>query len=254
MMRLLRTRQKNAVFYAGRLEALLDDDPERLAAIRTHPDSVALLTWNIFTSLSTHADADWLAHRLQALGGSAVRAPVRISLWTGREREPLLRPSRAYRAALRERSPTAGGDGDGLAPFEQPIEVPVRIESPDALVLVDTIGTQYPRGAGGRDRLLELIDAGLDHARRLSRSLTVTVVYPSGARAAGELSARVNQLRDPGALRTELAYRPSVDPVTLREMTWQRLIHLWNAERPYLDISGQPVRAFLEHLQQRGLC
>lgn len=252
-MRLLRTRQKNPVFYTDRLEALVGDGSERLDAIRTDPDSVALLAWNVFTSLSTHADSHWLAHRLHVLGGSAVRAPVRIALWTGREREPLLRPSRAYRAALRDRSPTASGDGDGLAPFEQPIEVPVRIESPDALVLVDTIGSQYPRGAGGRDRLLELIDAGLDHARRLSRSLTVTVVYPSGTRAAGDLSARVNELRDPGTLRAELTYRPSVDPVTLRETTWQRLIRLWNAERPYLALNGQPVRAFLEHLEQRGL-
>lgn len=252
-MRLLRTRQQHAVFYADRLETLLGEDSARLAAPRTESDSVALLTWNIFTSLRTHTDPGWLAHRLQALGGSIVRAPVRISLWTGREREPLLRPSRAYRAALRERSTPAGADGDGLAPFEQPIEVPVRIESPDALVLVDTIGTQYPRGAGGRDRLLELIDAGLDHARRLARSLTVTVVYPSGAPAAGDLSARINELRDPGALRAELSYRPSVDPVALREMTWQRLVHLWEAERPYLELSGQPVKAFLAHLEQCGL-
>lgn len=253
MKRLLRTRQQNAVFYADRLERLLGDDSERLAAVRTDPDSVALLTWNIFRSLGTHTDPDWLAHRLQTLGGPTVRAPVRISLWTGRDREPLLRPSRAYRAALRQRSPSAGADSDGLAPFEQPIEVPVRIESPDVLVLVDTVGMQYPRGAGGRDRLLELIDAGLEHARRLSRSLTVTVVYPSGTPAAGDLSARVNELRDPATLRTELAYRPSVDPVALRELTWQRLVRLWDAERPYVQLSGQPVKAFLTHLEQRGL-
>lgn len=251
-MRRARTRYENPLFYSERL-AEVTEDSDRLAAMRTDPTNVALLTWNVFASLSTHSDQQWLAHRLQALGGSSVRAPVSISLWTGRDREPLLQPSHAYRAALRQRLPAAVRDGNGLAPFEQPIEVPVRIESPDTLVLVDTVGTQYPRGAGGRDRLLELIDAGLDHARRLSRSLTLTVVYPSGTPAAADLSARINDLRDPATLRTALAHRSSVGPLALRELSWQRLVHLWEGERAFLDLGGQPVKAFLAHLRDRGL-
>lgn len=248
----LRTKQ-NPVFYADQLAALFAAKEERLAAMRADPTSVELLTWNIFASLATHTDHDWLAHKLQPLGGAALRAPLRIALWTGRDREPLLQPSRAYMARIRERSTAVGGNGKALAAFEQAIELPVRIESPDTLVLVDTIGERYSRGAGGRDRLLELIDAGLDHARRLSCSLTVAVVYPSGTQAAGDLSARINELRDPATLRAELGHRTSIEPLALRELTWQRLIHLWEAEREYLDLGGQPVRAFLSHLEQRGL-
>lgn len=251
-MRRSRTTHENPVFYAERLAQLLDDG-DRLAAVRSDPENMDLLTWNVFASLETHSDQEWLAYRLQALGGPAVRAPVGISFWTGRERDPLLQPSHAYRAALRQRSSSADQDRNRLAPFAQPIEVPVRIESPDVLLMVDTIGAQYRRGAGGRDRLLELIDAGLDHARRLSRSLTITVVYPSGTRGAGDLSARINELRGPGTLRTALAHRSSVGPVMLREMSWQRLLHLWDAERAFLDLAGQPVKAFLAHLHQRGL-
>lgn len=251
-MRRSRTAHANPVFYAERLAETLDDS-DRVAAARADPANVDLLTWNVFASLNTHRDPEWLARKLQPLAGSTVRAPVRMSFWTGRNREPLLQPSHAYRAALRERSPSAGHDGNDLSPFEEPIEVPVRMESPDALVLIDTVGTQYPRGAGGRDRLLELIDAGLDHARRLSRPVTVTVVYPSGTSAAGDLSARINGLRDPGTLNTALPHLSPVGPVGLREMSWQRLLQLWDTERPHLDLDGQPVKAFLAHLRQRGL-
>lgn len=251
-MRRHRTKTR-PVFYAERLAMVLGEGRERLAAMEADPERVDLLTWNIFASLATHADQDWLAYRLQALGGPAMRAPLRISLWTGRDREPFLRPSPEYLAAIKQRSEAAGTAGTDLSAFEQTIDLPVRIESPDTLLLVDTIGTQYRRGGGGRDRLLELIDAGLDHARRLSRALTVAVVYPSGTPAAGDLSARINELRDPTTLRAELAHRRSVPPLALRELSWQRLIHLWDAEREYLDLSGQPVKAFLAHLESRGL-
>lgn len=251
-MRLLRTK-RNAVFYADRLALILDGDDERIAAIQRDPTSVELLTWNIFASLATHTDQRWLAHRLQVLGGATLRAPVRIHLWTGRDREPLLRPSQAYVGAVRRRSAAVGGNGTDLTAFTQAIDLPVRMESPDTLVLADTLGDRYSRGGGGRDRLLELIDAGLDHARRLSCSLTVAVIYPSGTQAAGELSARVNDLRDPGTLRRELAHRTSIEPLALRELSWQRLVHLWQAERAYLDLSGQPVKAFLAQLEERGL-
>lgn len=249
-MRLLRTKH-STVFYADRLALILGE--ERLEALQEDPDSIDLLTWNIFSSLDTHADQEWLAHRLKILGGAAVREPVRISLWTGRDREPLLRPSHEYLAAIRKRSEAAGGNGSQLADFTQAIDLPVRIESPDVLVLVDTFGDRYVRGGGGRDRLLELIDAGLNHARRLTRSLTVAVVYPSGTEAARELSARVNELRDPATLRAELSHRNTVPPVALREVSWQRLVALWEAEREFLDLGGQPVKAFLSQLEERGL-
>lgn len=251
-MRRQRT-QTPPVFYAERLAMILGEGHERLAAMETDAENVDLLTWNIFASLATHTDQDWLAYRLQALGGPAVRAPLRISLWTGRDREPLLRLSPEYAAAIKQRSAAAGHDGTDLSAFEGAIELPVRIESPDTLLFVDPIGTQYRRDGGGRERLLELIDAGLDHARRLSRALTVAVVYPSGTPAAGDLSARINELRDPATLRAELAHRRSIPPLALRELSWQRLIHLWDAEREYLDLSGQPVKAFLAHLEARGL-
>ena len=253
MRRLLaHTRKTNPVFYAERLAMELDADPGRLQAAHEDPDSIDLLTWNIFASLETHRDRDWLAHRLRALGGAAVRAPLRLTLWTGRIREPLLRPSDAYVASVRGRSSAAGGDERSLAAFVQPIEVPVRIESPDTLVLVDTVGREYPRGAGGRDRVVELIDAGLDHARRLSRSLAVAVVYPSGTQAAAELSARVNELRDPATLRAALPHRRSVPQVVLREISWSTLARVWLLELDHLRLAGQPVRAFRALLADRG--
>lgn len=251
-MRLLRSSTRNAVFYGDRL-ALHLGEGERLDAALHDPDSTDLLTWNVFASLDTHRDQDWVAYRLQALGGAAVRPPVRIALWTGREREPLLHPSQGYLRFVRERSRSAGGSDDQLAPFAEPIEVPVRIESPDILVLVDTVGEEYPRGNGGRDRLLELIDAGLEHARRLSSSLTVAVVYPSGTPAARALSSRIDELRDPATRSAEMPYRAAAEPVVLRELSWQRLIQLWEAERDYLDLSGQPVKGFLAQLSARGL-
>lgn len=250
-MRLLRAT-RNAVFYTDRLDLHLGDG-DRLQAAHNDPDSIDLLTWNIFASLDTHADREWLAYRLQTLGGAGVRAPVRLALWVGREHEPFLHPSKAYLDVVRRRSQAAGGDDERLAAFREPIEVPVRIESPDTIVLVDTVGEQYPRGNGGRDRLLELIDAGLEHARHLSSPLTIAVVYPSGTHAAGELSARINELRDPAVRSAELGYRAAAEPLALRELSWQRLVQLWDNERDYLDLSGQPVKAFLAHLAERGL-
>lgn len=253
-MRLLpRAGPRNPVFYRERLELELGHDPERLEAVRSDPRSTDLLTWNLFASLETHRDRDWLAYRLQALGGAAVRAPVRITLWTGRDREPLLVPSERYVASVRERSTAAGGEAAAVAAFEAPFEVPVRIESPDTLVLVDTIGGAPGPGGGGRDRLIQLVDAGLDHARRLSKRLAVAVVYPSGTPVAADLSARINELRDPATLRAALPHRATVDPVLLRELTWRTLALVWTTEVDYLDLAGQPVRRFRKLLADRGL-
>lgn len=248
----LRTRT-NPVFYPDQLRLALSDEPERVDRIFTDPESLQLLTWNVFASLETHSDDQWLAYRLQELGGSAVSAPVRISLWSGRVNGPELRPSHAYRAYIRERMTAAGHSQENPSEFADPIEVPVRVESPDVLLLVDTALHRAPRGSGGRDRLVELIDAGLDHARRLSRKLAVGMVYVGGSETAAELSHRINRLRDPDNLLADMPWRARVPAVVLRELTWQQLLRIWEQEREYLELDGQPVRAFLEHAQRLGL-
>ncbi len=249
----LRTRT-NPVFYPDQLRLALSSEPDRLERAFTDPTSLDLFTWNVFASLDTHTDEDWLAYRLQALGGSAVTAPVRLSLWSGRHSGPQLRSSRAYLDAIRSRTHEFGADATGdLAEFAEPIEVPVRIETPDVLLLVDTVWQRPPRGHGGRDRLVELIDAGLDHARRVDNKLAIGMVYAAGSDTGAELSHRINQLRDPDQLAVELPWREHLPPIVLREMTWAQLLATWEQEREYLDLGGQPVRAFLDHAQARGL-
>lgn len=243
----LRTRT-NPVFYADQLRLALSDEPERVERAFTDPRSLDLLTWNFFASLDTHRDRDWLAYRLQALGGSAVKAPVRMSLFSGRHTEPRLRSSAAYLEHIR-----AGSRDGSLREFADPLEVPVRIETPDVLVLVDTTWDRVPRGNDGRDRLVELMDAGLDHARRIGRRLAVAMVAAGGSSAADEVSHRLNQLRDPDALAAELPWRDTVPPVVLRELSWQELIRLWLPERRWMELGSQPVRGFLDHLRELGL-
>lgn len=246
-------RTTSPAFYADELRMLLGEEPERLARVLEDPDSVELLTWNVFASLDTHRDRRYLAYRFQAFGGGSVREPVRLSLWSGRHREPLLRPSAAYVARVRELARAAGGDASATKELEAPLEVPVRVETPDVLILIEPMLDAYPRGAGGRDRLVELIDAGLDQARRLSKTLAVAVVYPSGTSVAAQASACMQHLRDPAALAEELGRCDQVPPVVLREVPWQQLIRVWEQERDHLHLSGQPVRAFLEHARQRAL-
>jgi hypothetical protein len=243
----------NPVFFADDLRLELAGDAERRDRVFTDPDSVDLLTWNVFSSLDTHTDRPYLAYRLQAFGGAEVRAPIRISLWVGRDREPLMPPSTAYIARIRERARAAGGDASSTAELERPIEVPVLIESPEVSILVDTLGDRPRQGSGGRDRIVELVDAGLDHARRLSKTLAVAVVYPSGTRLAADLSARINRLRDPAALAAEMPYRSRVPAVVLREVPWQGLLRTWEQELPYLRLGGEPAKAFLEHVRSRRL-
>lgn len=240
----------NPVFYADQMR--LEVSPERSERIIAGPDDVDLATWNLFMSLDTHRDRDYLAYRLQALGGPELRAPLRLSLWTGRDREPLLTPSAAYRGRVRERAAAAGGDRTSTRELEAPIEVPVRIESPDVVVLVDTVGDHVRQGAGGRDRLVELIDAGLEQARRLSKTLAVAVLHPAGTPVARDLSARIERLRDPAALAAELPYRTGMPPVVLNAVSWQELLRLWEAEQPYLHLAGQPVRGFSQWMRERG--
>jgi hypothetical protein len=111
----------------------------------------------------------------------------------------------------------------------------------------------YPLGQAGRDRLVELVDVGLEQARRLSTSLAVAVVYPSGTAAASEVSARMARLRQPGVLAAELPARGPLPPVTLREVPWQQLIRVWEQESPFLRLGGQPVRPFVERLRELGV-
>ena len=243
----------NPVFYADELRLELAGEPDRLAGALTEPGNVDLLTWNVFASLDTHSDRDYLGYRLQSLGGSGVIAPVRLSLWTGRTREPLLTPNPGFVAEIRRRAATAGGGPEATRDFERPTEVPVRIESANLLVLVDTYRDRAHSGVGGRDRLVELVDAGLDQARRVSKDLAVAVVYPTGTPLAADLSARINRLRDPAALAAALPHRPSIPPVVLREVPWQQLLRIWQQEIPFLRLSGQPVRPFLQQLRTLGL-
>lgn len=242
----------NPVFYAEDFRQRVTD-PERVRRALEEDGNADVLTWNVFASLDTHEDRDWLAYRLQAFGGTQVHGPIRIALWTGRDREPLLRPSNAYLTAIRERARAAGADDGDLSDFARPIEVPVRIESPDVLMLVDTSLGGYPRGAGGRDRLVELLDAGIDAARRLDKALAVAVVYPSGTEDSGELSARLHQLRDKANLAAALPHRDRLPEVHLREIGWQQLLRIWESESGYLDLGGQPVKAFLRHCERLGL-
>ena len=248
----LRTRT-NPVFYPDHLRLLLSNEPERIDRTFDDAHSIDLLTWNIFASLDTHSDDEWLAYRLQPLGGTALDPPVRMSLWSGRLTPPELRPSHAYREWVRTRYADLDGGAAELSEFAAAIEVPVRVETPTVLLFIDTAWNRPPLGNGGRDRMVELIDAGLDHARRVSKKLAIGVVYAAGSQTADELSHRINVLRDPDRLLAEMPWRTTVPTVALREMTWQQLIAVWEQERQYLDLGGQPVRAFLEHAERLGL-
>jgi hypothetical protein len=244
-----RRRRGNPVFYEGELRLALAHDPARLEAALTEPGNVDLLTWNLFASLDTHRDPRYLAYRLEPFAGPALRAPVRISLWTGAHREPLLRPNPAWVAELRRRAERAGGGMGDLSGMLRPVEVPVRLESPDLVVLVDTLGRTSRAGHGGRDRLVELADAGLDQANRLSKSLAVAVVAGDTGPGAAELGRRLERLRDPAGLAAALPHRESVPAVVVRGVSWSELARVWEEELPYLDLSGQPVKAFARALR-----
>lgn len=242
-----RTTTTNPVFYADRLRLALADDPERIARIFSEPDSPDLYTWNVFASLDTDPDREYVAGLLRPFCGSDLRGPVSLSLFSGRDREPLLHPSAAYVRHLQQQTAADG------ARFAAPIEAPVRIESPNVLGLVEVSVAGVPHGTDGRDRLIELIDAGAVHARRLGVELAVAVVYRSGSSAAATLSRRVNQLRDPAALRQAMPWAGDLPPVRLREVPLQQLVTVWEQERKHLRLYGQPAKAFLAHAKTAGL-
>jgi hypothetical protein len=247
---LLRTKTKtNPLFYADQVRLLLAHDPERIERMLNEPTSVDLLTWNVFASLNTDEDREYLAGVLQSFGGPNLVAPISLSLWTGRHAEPRLEPSHEYVRHIRA---AAGADAD-LAEFTGPVEAPVRIESRHTLTLVETTFDRLPRGRGGRDRIVELVDAGLVHAGRVGKELAIAVVYRSGTEGAAELSRRVNELRDPKALAAALPWRTSVPEVVFREMSWQQLLRLWENERSHYKLFGQPARGFLRHVEGLGI-
>lgn len=248
---MLTKKRTNPLFFADAFRLAAGE--ERAERALNDPDSVDLLVWNVFSSLDTHQDQPWLAGRLQQLGGPAVRPPARISLWVGADREPLLRPPASYIASVRARAAEAGGDDASVAEFGAPVSVPVLIDSPEVITLVDAVTDRTNLGHGGRERLLELIDVAIEHARRLGKTASVAVLYQAGTDAAAQLSPRINALRSDRTLAKALPHRATVPPVVLREMSWQQLLRIWDSERDYLDLSGQPVKPFLQHCRDRGL-
>ncbi len=248
---MLTKKRTNPLFFAESFRLQVGD--ERTEGALNDPDSIDLLVWNVFSTLETHRDRRWLANLLQTLGGPAVREPVRISLWPGADREPLLRPPASYASFVRERAKRVGGDDASVAAFAAPVSVPVLIESPAVVTLVDAVGDRTNSGHGGRERLIELVDVALEHARNVGKTVSVAVLYISGSAAANELSPRINALRNERVLAAELPHRSSVPPVVLREMSWQQMLRMWANEVGYLDTGGQPVKPFLQHCRNRGL-
>ena len=226
---------------------------ERAERALHDPDSVDLLLWNIFSTLDTHADRRWLASRMQNLAGPGVREPVRMSLWVGGTRDPRLRPPASYVNAVRERARAVGGDEASVAEFAAPVQVPVLLDSPDVVGVVDAVYDQINLGHGGRERLVELIDVAMEQAHRVGKSAAVAVIYKSGSAAAAQLSPRVNALRNERVLAAELSHRSTLPPLVLREMSWQQLLRIWRSELDYLHVGGKPVKPFLAHCKQRGL-
>ena len=226
---------------------------ERAERALHDPDSVDLLVWNVFSSLETHRDERWLAGRMELLAGPGVREPVRLSLWVGGEREPKLRPPASYITHVRERARSVGGDDASVAEFAEPVAVPVLLDSPDVVGVIDAVYDRTNLGHGGRERLVELIDVAMEQAHRLGKSAAVATIYKAGTPAAAELSPRINALRSERTLAAELPHRSKLPAVVLREISWQQLLRVWRSELDYLDVGGQPVKPFLQHCRDRGL-
>ena len=248
---MLTKKRTNPLFSADTFRLVAGE--ERAERALNDPDSVDLLVWNIFSTLSTHSDQRWLAGRLEGLAGPGVREPVRISLWPGGQREPRLRPPASYVTHVRERALAAGGDEASVKEFAAPVEVPVLIDSPDVVGLVDAVNDRTNIGHGGRERLVELIDVAMEQARRVGKTAAVAVIYKGGTAAADTLSPRVNALRNERTLAAELSHRKTLPPLILREMSWQQLLRVWQSELSYLEVGGQPVKQFLQHCRDRGL-
>lgn len=246
-MALFTRTRTNPIFYRDRLELILREEPERLERMRTEAANADLLTWNVFASLDSHSDQDWLAYRLQDIGGPNLRAPVRISLFSGRLRAPYLRPSPAYLREIHRRAGVAHGDDDGVAVFEEPIEVPVRIETPDVLLLVDTGRARLRSGSGGRDRVAEVVDCGLEHARRLSSRLSVGIVLDDDSTV---LRSEIPQLATWEQLAQRVPWRERSARADLRGASWSTVLAIWAEESGNLALGGQPTRAFQSYAER----
>lgn len=246
MVLFARTRT-NPIFYADRLALLMRDEPERLARMRTEPRNVDVMLWNVFASLDTHDDQDWLAYRLQTVGGPNVRAPVRISPLSGRLRAPHLRPSRAYVREIHRRAGVEHGDHDAIAMYEEPVEVPVRIETPEVLLLVDGGQQRLRPGTGGRDRFAEIVDSGLEHARRLSSRLSIGLILDDDSSV---LTDDVPRLATAAGLASRLPWRDDLPRVDVHGTGWSTLLALWDDEAGHLDLGGQPTRAFRSYAER----
>jgi len=248
---MLTRKRTNPLFYPDEFRLLVGE--ERADRALNDPHSVELLVWNVFSTLDRHRDRAWLASRMQMLAGPGVRPPVRLSLWVGGDREPRLRPPASYANHVRERVRAAGGNEDSVREFIAPVRVPVLIDSPEVVGLVDAVDDRTNLGRGGRERVIELIDVALEQARRVGKTAAVAVIYTSGTAAAAELSPRINQLRSGNKLAAELPHRSTLPPIVLREMSWQQVLRVWQSELGYLDLGGQPVKPFLQHCRDRGL-
>ena len=248
---MLTKKRTNPLFFQDTFRMVAGDD--RADRALHDPDSVDLLVWNVFSTLETHSDQRWLADRLQLFGGPGVREPARLALWAGADRDPRFRPPASYVNHVRSKAAAVGGNDDSVKEFAAPVTVPITIDSPDVVACVDAVVGRTSTGHGGRERLLELIDVALEHARRVGKTAAVAVIYQAGTAASAELSPRINALRNDKVLAAELPHRSSVPPVVLREISWQQLLRVWNAERDYLDLGGQPVKPFLQHCRDRRL-
>ncbi len=248
---MLTKKRTNPLFHADAFRLLVGD--ERAERALEDPNSLDLLIWNVFASLETHRDQRWLAGQLEAVAGPGMREPVRISLWVGGDRGPRLEPPPSYVNFVRERARGVGGDDASVADFAAPVTVPVLIDSPDVVCLVDAVLDRANLGRGGRERVVELIDVAAEHVRRVGKTAAVGIIYESGTPAAAELSPRISALRKDHVLAAALPHRKALPPVVLREMTWQQLLRTWQNEVDYLDLSGQPVKQFLQHCRNRRL-
>lgn len=244
----------NPVIAGDELALVLGDDPDRLERARSDPSSTDWLVWSTFAP--THRDPDRLTRLprvLAAVIGGGVSPPARTTIFAGRDREPLARPGREYLAHLRRSTDGQGGDAEALVTFGGPVEVPVRVEAPGVLALVDAFVRTPILGAGGRDRMVELIEVGLEQSRAVGKRLVVGVIYPSRNAHASEVSARLARLRTGAGLRAALPWRSRVDDVELREVTWGEVLRTWESEAPYMGVGRRDARRFLDAARDLGL-
>lgn len=248
-----RTRP-NPIVFGDELALTLGDDPDRLERAQTDPTSADWLLWSAFAP--TDRDRDRLVRVprvLTTILGTEVTAPMRVSLFTGGDREPLARPGRDYVRHLRQTTEGHGGGDEAVEAFRAPVEVPLRIEGPGVLALVDAFVRTPISAVSGRDRILELTEVGLEQSRAVGKRLLIGVVYPAGTHAAAETSARIGKLRAPGALAAAMPWRSHVDDVAFREVTWREVLATWESEASYMGVGRREAKRVLDAAADIGL-